>query len=91
MAYSSVDRFQMTSWLDELKSPLLVQQRWRREFQLTVNQSPPVVKTIKNALDLAHEVDIAKRPIPGRPRTARSLDNTEEIVQNPNDGLVAHA
>ena len=63
MAYSSVDRFKMASWLDELKSPLLVQRRWRREFHLTVYQSPPDVKTIKSALDLANEVGLAKRPI----------------------------
>ena len=61
MAYSSVVK--MASWLDELKSPLLVQRRWRREFHLTVYQSPPDVKTIKSALDLANEVGLAKRPI----------------------------
>ena len=38
------------------------------------------VKTIKNALDLAHEVGLAKRSIPGCTRTAHSPDNVEEVV-----------
>ena len=82
MSYSSVDRFIMASWLDELKSPLLVQRRWRRDFNLTLSQKPPDAKTIKNALDLAHEVGLATRPIPGRPRSARSTENTEEVVRH---------
>lgn len=82
MAYSSVDRFKMASWLDELKSPLLVQRRWRREFQLPACCSPPDAKTIKNALELANEVGLAKRPIPGRPRSARSQENKEDVVHH---------
>lgn len=79
--YSSVDRFKMASWLDELKSPLLVQRRWRREYNLSFSQKPPDVKTIKNAFDLAYEVGLADRLIPGRPRTSRSDENSEEVVR----------
>ena len=80
MPYSSVDRLKMASWLDELKSPLRVQRRWRREFRSTGSQNPPDVKTIKNALDLAHEVGLAKRSILGCTRSAHFPDNVEEVV-----------
>ena len=38
------------------------------------------VKTIKNALESAHEVGLVMRWIPGCTGTAHSLDNVEEVV-----------